>query len=79
MYSRTDVDWSVRKNFEVRASNDASFSTYTVLASQGGTDWPFKEAWVRYVNNSTAFRYVAIIKTDFQYFNINELKIYGKQ
>lgn len=53
-----------RRNFEIRASNDSNFATFTVLGSQGATALPFKGSLTLPVNITTPFRYVRVAKTD---------------
>lgn len=54
-----------RKNFEVLASNDPTFATYTVLGRLGEfTAFGYKSTWTQYVDDSTPYRYVRVAKTD---------------
>ena len=53
-----------RRNFEIRASNDSTFATFTVLGSQGATALPFKGSLTLPVYITTPFRYVRVAKTD---------------
>jgi RHS repeat-associated protein len=68
-------DPETRHNFEIRASNDASFASYVVLGSQGSTTLPFQATWTQSVSDPTAYRYVRAIKTG--YFFITELRVLG--
>lgn len=68
-----------RKNFEIRASNDPTFSTYAVIASQGATPFPYEGKWTGHVmNNTNEYRYVRAAKTDGTLFVIPEMRIYLK-
>lgn len=66
---------ATRQNFELRASNDPTFATYTVLGNQGSTALPFQATWSAQVNDTTAFRYVRATKSG--YFFIAELRVLG--
>ena len=76
--TRQDVDQSVtRRNFEIRGSNDPSFGTYSVLASQGSTPLAHASTLIAPVSNSTGFRYLRVAKTDGGYFTLAEVKVFG--
>ncbi|MCD9024876.1 discoidin domain-containing protein [Cohnella silvisoli] len=64
-----------RQNFEIRASNDPTFATYTVLGGLGATPYPFHGTWTTAVSDATAYRYVRAAKTVSEYFTIAELQI----
>lgn len=78
LVTRQELDQdTTRRNFEVRASNSADFSTYTVLGTQGSTTLPFAGVWTQPVTNTTRFRYVRATKTIAEYFFIAELRVFG--
>ncbi|MDQ0873656.1 hypothetical protein QFZ77_002315 [Paenibacillus sp. V4I3] len=61
--TRQDADQnSSRINFEIRASNDSTFATYTVLGSQGAGVLPYKSTWSVDVTNISSYRYVRFVK-----------------
>jgi chitodextrinase len=66
-----------RRNFEVQASNTADFTTYTVLAAQGGTTLPYKHVWKAEVDGSTPYRYVRVAKTASERMFIGEFRAYS--
>ncbi len=66
-----------RKNFEIRASQDPSFATFDVLASQGATPLDHASTWTADVSNPTAFRYIRIAKTDAEPFSIALVKVFA--
>ncbi|MFK3677957.1 discoidin domain-containing protein [Microbacterium sp. NPDC090218] len=76
--SRHDIDWDVtRRDFEVQASNDATFATYDVIGSQNSTPFAHQGTWSATVTSTTAYRYIRIIKTVDGYFYIAELRVIG--
>jgi hypothetical protein len=70
---------NTRRNFEVRASNDSSFASYTVLGSQGNASLVHESTWRLPVANSNSFRYLRVAKTTNEYFFIAELRAYAPQ
>ncbi len=82
---RNDNDQAnTRRNFEVRASNDPTFATSVLLAAQGPTPHPFRQAWQARVSEATTWRYVRIRKTAIDpdefgqsYFNLSEVRVYA--
>lgn len=64
-----------RRNFEILASNDPEFNTYTVLGSQGSTPFPHEATRTWLVSDDTPYRYVRVQKTTKEYFWINELRV----
>lgn len=77
LVSRQDVDQpETRRNFEVRASNDPSFGSYTVLGGQGNTSFGHQATWSLNVGDRTAYRYIRVAKTVNEYFWVTELEIY---
>lgn len=70
-----------RRNFAIQASNSSNFSTYTTLASQGGTAFPYQGIWERPVNDSNTYRYIRVIRTGTSdhHLNFAELRVYTKQ
>jgi lysophospholipase L1-like esterase len=78
LHTRQDFDVEVhRKNFEIRASEDPSFATYTVLGNQGATAIPFKGTWEQDIEIPDAFRHLRVAKTDGQSFSIALLQVHG--
>jgi hypothetical protein len=71
-------DPSGRRNFEIRASNDPSFATYTVLASQGSAALPFQGVFASGVADAGRYRYVRAAKTADEGFFVTELRILGE-
>ncbi|HHV99794.1 MAG TPA: hypothetical protein GXX36_09530, partial [Clostridiaceae bacterium] len=68
---------TTRRNFEVRASNDPNFATYTVLASQGSTAFPDDTTWTADVTDTNQYRYIRFYKTSNEYMFICEFKVWG--
>lgn len=65
-----------RHNIEFRGSNDATFSTYTVLASVGDTPYgPAKSTWKATVPPGNSFRYIRVAKKDNSHFNFAEFRV----
>jgi hypothetical protein len=74
--TRQDSDVALhRKNFEIRASNDPTFASYSVLASQGSTPLPYQSTFSSDVTNSAPFRYVRVAKTDGASFAIGLVQV----
>jgi lysophospholipase L1-like esterase len=67
---------TARKNFEVRASNDPSFSKYVVLASQGDVSLPNAATFVAKPTDETPYRYLRVAKTDGAPLTIAEVRAY---
>ncbi|WP_369231004.1 RICIN domain-containing protein [Streptomyces sp. R21] len=73
--TRQDLDQSeTRGKFEVRASNDPSFGTYTVLGRQTET-LPLASTLTGNVDVRQKFRYVRVAKTDGGYFFIADFSV----
>ncbi|GHE14641.1 RICIN domain-containing protein [Streptomyces alanosinicus] len=73
--TRQDVDQpETRGKFEVRASNDPSFGTYTVLGRQTDT-LPFASTLTGNIDVRQKFRYVRVAKTDGAYFFIADFSV----
>ncbi|MFF4728676.1 RICIN domain-containing protein [Streptomyces mirabilis] len=73
--TRQDLDQSAtRGNFEVRASNDPSFGTYTVIGRQTDT-LPLASTLTGNVDVRQKFRYVRVAKTDGAYFFIADFSV----
>lgn len=66
-----------RRNFEVRASNDPTFATYSVLGTQGTTALPHKGALTLNVSHPRPFRHVRVAKTDSSSFSITLVQVHG--
>jgi Chitobiase/beta-hexosaminidase C-terminal domain/F5/8 type C domain len=78
-FTRWSVDQpETRRNFEVRASNDPTFATYTVLLAQGATTLPFQAVVEKEITDVNTYRYVRATKTVAEGFFVNELKIRGE-
>ncbi|GHE13351.1 RICIN domain-containing protein [Streptomyces alanosinicus] len=74
--TRQDLDQpETRGDFEVRASNDPSFGTYTVLGRQGATTLPFTSTLTGDIDVRQKFRYVRVVKTDGGYFFIADFSV----
>ncbi len=77
LIARQDLDQpSVRSNFEIRASNDHSFSTYDVIGKVGNKAFPYKGTWAINVSSTTPYRLIRVVKTSGKHFNIAELKVF---
>lgn len=73
--TRQDLDQSeTRGKFEIRASNDPSFGTYTVLGRQTDT-LPLASTLTGNVDVRQKFRYVRVAKTDGAYFFIADFGV----
>lgn len=66
-----------RQNFEIRASNDPTFTSYTVLASQGDTPIPHRSTFSASVHLPNGFRFVRVAKTEEEYFTLSEVQVFG--
>ena len=78
LVTRQGIDQPVtRQNFEIRASNDPTFATYTVLGSQGSTPLAYQATWTANISNGNSFRYVRAAKTVNEYFWVSELQVMG--
>ncbi|MGN1059290.1 MAG: discoidin domain-containing protein, partial [Clostridia bacterium] len=74
--ARPDVDQPpTRRNFEILASNDPEFNTYTILGSQGATPYDHASTRTWLVDDDSEYRYVRIQKTVTEYFWLNEVRI----
>jgi hypothetical protein len=79
LYTRAQLDSpESRRNFEIRASNDASFATYAVLHTQGGTPLDHQAVLEVPVSNANMFRYVRVQKTAPEFLFITELRVLGE-
>ncbi|WP_371563252.1 RICIN domain-containing protein [Streptomyces canus] len=73
--TRQNLDQSeTRGNFEIRASNDPSFGSYTVLGRQTDT-LPLAATLTSNVDVRQQFRYVRVAKTDGAYFYITDFSV----
>lgn len=80
---RTDQDQPLtRRNFEVRASNDAAFAKFAVLASQGEKPAPFGQIWRATPTETGSYRFVRVQKTRIDrdpfgnsFFNLGEVRL----
>lgn len=66
-----------RKNFEIRGSNTANFANPTLLFKQGNISVPYKSMLEQVFNNTQAFRYIRVVKTDNLPFTIFEFKLFS--
>lgn len=74
--TRQDIDQpETRSNFEIRASNDPTFATYTVVGRQGPATLPLGSTLTGSINVRQQFRYVRIAKTDGAYFFIADFSV----
>lgn len=73
--ARQDLDQpETRGNFEIRASNDPSFGTYTVVGRQTST-LPLASTLTGNIDVRQKFRYLRIAKTDGAYFFIADFSV----
>jgi hypothetical protein len=76
LMTRQGIDQpGTRNNFEVRASNDPTFATYTVIGKQGNTGIPYQGSLTGHITSRTPFRYIRVAKTDGLYFYITEFSV----
>jgi hypothetical protein len=66
-----------RKNFEIRGSNNANFTNSNLLFKQGNISVPYKSLLTQVFNNTQAFRYIRVVKTDNLPLTIFELKLFN--
>lgn len=69
---------ATRRNFEVLASNDEDFGTYTKLYDSAGTTVGFKEVLSIPVENNEKFRYIRVRKTAREAMGIAECRVYSE-
>ncbi|MEV6942520.1 RICIN domain-containing protein [Streptomyces sp. NPDC051172] len=73
--ARQDLDQpETRGNFEIRASNDPSFGSYTVVGRQTST-LPLASTLTGSIDVRQKFRYVRVAKTDGAYFFIADFSV----
>ncbi|WP_330327698.1 RICIN domain-containing protein [Streptomyces pseudovenezuelae] len=73
---RQDIDQpETRSNFEIRASNDPSFATYTVVGRQDSTTLPMASTLTGNIDIRQKFRYVRVAKTDGAYFFFSDFSV----
>ncbi|MBI3725581.1 discoidin domain-containing protein [bacterium] len=79
LVTRQELDQpATRHNFAIWASNDADMSkSHVVLATQDSSTLPFKSTFSATIMRSTAYRYVAAVKTTSEYFYVTELRVKG--
>ncbi|WP_171689480.1 discoidin domain-containing protein [Paenibacillus germinis] len=65
-----------RKNFEIQASNDPTFATYTVLGSVGSTAFT-TATWGLDLTTTNTYRYVRYQKTGSEYVFLTEMRVFG--
>lgn len=74
--TRQDIDQpETRSGFEIRASNDPAFATYTVLGRQGATTPPLASTLTGDIDARHKFRYIRVVKTDGAYFFIADFSV----
>jgi hypothetical protein len=74
--TRQDIDQpETHSNFEIRASNDPTFATYTVLGRQDAATLPFGSTLTGTIDVRQKFRYVRVAKTDGAYFFIADFSV----
>ncbi|WP_030441227.1 RICIN domain-containing protein [Actinoplanes subtropicus] len=74
--TRPDYDQpETRQNFEVRASNDPAFATYTVVGRQGSSSLAYGSVLNGNIDARQKFRYVRVAKTDGGYFFISDFSL----
>jgi hypothetical protein len=77
----TDVDLT---NFEIQASNDVGFATWSVLASQNATqfrhrsDIGYNDKFWYIEHDDSAYRYIRVYKTTGTQLALADLRVYGK-
>ncbi|MCD9873396.1 RICIN domain-containing protein [Streptomyces guryensis] len=73
---RQDIDQpETRGNFEIRASNDPSFATYTVVGRQDSATLPMASTLTGNIDVRQKFRYVRVAKTDGAYFFFSDFSV----
>ncbi|WP_020138361.1 RICIN domain-containing protein [Streptomyces sp. 351MFTsu5.1] len=73
---RQDIDQpETRSNFEIRASNDPSFATYTVLGREDSRTLPMASTLTGNIDVRQKFRYVRVAKTDGAYFFFSDFSV----
>jgi hypothetical protein len=78
LVSRQNVDQpATRRNYEVRASNNADMSNYVVLATTGSTAFAHQGTWSAAVSNSNSYRYLRVAKTIPESSFLAEFRAYG--
>jgi Ricin-type beta-trefoil lectin domain/Carbohydrate binding domain/F5/8 type C domain len=78
LVTRQDADQpDTRRNFEIRASNNADMSDYQVLCTQDAKDLADKSTFTCDVTDTTPYRYIEVAKTIPEYFFIAEFRAYG--
>jgi hypothetical protein len=74
--TRQDIDQpETRSGFEIRASNDPSFASYTVLGRQDAATLPLASTLTGDIDARQKFRYVRVAKTDGAYFFIADFSV----
>jgi hypothetical protein len=72
-------DASARRNFQIQGSNDPSFNTFSVLATQGGSALPFQGEFSAEVTDAGRYRYIRAAKTANESFFITEFTVQGER
>jgi hypothetical protein len=75
--TRQDLDQpATRRNFEVWASNNADMNQgKTIICKQGGNTLSHQATFACAVNDTAAYRYVAVVKTAAEYFFLSEVRV----
>ena len=68
--------YTTRRNFEIRASNDASMANYVVLGGVGSSGFPKDTTWTLNVSDPNSYRYLRLVKTDGAYMYIEEFRAF---
>lgn len=68
-----------RRNFEVLASNDENFISYTKLYSSGSLNVGFKEELSIPIETEESYRYVRVQKTALEPIGIAECRVYSEE
>jgi hypothetical protein len=79
LVTRQDIDQSFsRRDFQIMASNNGDFSQpgAVVLGSVGSTPLAFQSTFTVNVTDTTAYRYVAVVKSADGYVFVSELRVF---
>ena len=67
-----------RRNFEIRASNNSNMSLgYAVLGGVGSEGVPYQGTFNLPITGAPRYRYIAIVKTQPEYFFVAEVQVFG--
>jgi hypothetical protein len=81
LYTRAQVgdDPAARRNFQIQGSNDPTFATFAVLASQGAEALPREGVFRAEVTDPGTYRYIRAAKTADEGFFVTELRVLGER